>query len=121
MDLKMEGEDNMVSEPRVARATPSRATPLGAGLAALAERVTRVETTMEHLQETLSRIDANLDKMQQKIDTLANSMALGIGGLRVGRGGGTGGGGHRRLRGRAVLAGGEVGKQGSAGKGPTAL
>ena len=84
MERKMEGEDNMVSEPRVARATPPRATPLGAGLVALAERVTRVETTMEHLQETLSRIDANLDKMQQKIDILGNSMAQGIGGLRVG-------------------------------------
>ena len=74
----------MTAEPRVARATPRRATPLGAGLVALAERVTRVETTMEHLQETLSRIDVNLDKMQQKIDTLATSMAQGVGGLRVG-------------------------------------
>ena len=75
----MEGQDNMVSEPGVARATPSRA-----GMAALAERLARVETTAEHLQETLARIDANLAKMQQKIDALANSMAQGIGGLRVG-------------------------------------
>ena len=84
MDLKIEREDNMTAEPRAARASTSGGTSSTAGLAALAERVTRVETTMEHLQETLSRIDANLDKMQQKIDTLANSMALGIGGLRVG-------------------------------------
>lgn len=83
MDPKMENEDAMTSEPRAARAAPSRASSSRADLAALAERVTRVETIAEHLQETLSRIDANLAKMQQKIDALGNSMALGIGGLRV--------------------------------------
>ena len=74
----------MTSEPRLPRAISARSTTSGADLAALAERVTRVETIAEHLQETLSRIDANLDKMQQKIDALGNSMAQGIGGLRVG-------------------------------------
>lgn len=71
-------EGSMTSEPHPARPATSRA-----GLVALAERVTRVETTAEHLQDTLARIDTNLSKMQQKIDALANSMALGIGGLRV--------------------------------------
>ena len=75
----MEGEDTMTSETRAPRAATSRVE-----LTALAERVTRVETTAEHLQATLARIDANLAKMQQKIDALANSMAQGIGGLRVG-------------------------------------
>ena len=74
----------MTSEPRLPRAISARSTTSHAELAALAERVTRVETIAEHLQETLSRIDANLDKMQQKIDALGNSMAQGIGGLRVG-------------------------------------
>lgn len=74
----------MTSEPRLPRAIAARNTTSRADLAALAERVTRVETIAEHLQETLSRIDVNLDKMQQKIDALGNSMAQGIGGLRVG-------------------------------------
>ncbi len=74
----------MASEPRAPRVMAARSTTSRADLAALAERVTRVETIAEHLQETLSRIDVNLDKMQQKIDALGNSMAQGIGGLRVG-------------------------------------
>ena len=78
MTTHSDNEDIMAAEPRPARSSVSRA-----GLVVLAERVTRVETTAEHMQETLARIDSNLSKMQHKIDGLANSMAQGVGGLRV--------------------------------------
>ena len=68
----------MSLEPRVRRAT-SRI-----GLTELAERVARLETTVEHLQVTLTRIDAGMSKMQAKLDGMAGTMAQGIGGLRVG-------------------------------------
>jgi len=66
-------------EPRSPRRQASRA-----DLGELGERVTRVETTAEHIRESLIRIDASLARMQQKIDGLATSMAQGVGGLRVG-------------------------------------
>ncbi len=78
MTTHSDSEDIMTAEPRPARPPTSRG-----GLVALAERVTRVETTAEHMKETLARIDSNLSKMQHKIDGLANSMAQGVGGLRV--------------------------------------
>lgn len=74
----MSEEDVMSLEPRVRRAA-SRA-----GLTELAERVARLETTVEHLQITLTRIDTGLSKLQVKLDSMAGTMAQGIGGLRVG-------------------------------------
>ncbi len=74
----------MTTETRMARPPSLRPGTSRAELAALAERVARVEATAEHLKETLLRIDAGLAKVQQKIDTLAGTMAQGIGGLRVG-------------------------------------
>ncbi len=71
-------KDGTIMEPRVRRAE-SRAS-----LIELAERVARLETTVEHLQETLTRIDAGLSKLQLKLDGLAGTMAQGMGGLRVG-------------------------------------
>jgi len=71
-------EEGMAMEPRTRRAA-SRA-----GLTELAERVARLETTVEHLQATLTRIEAGMSKMQVKLDGLAGAMAQGIGGLRVG-------------------------------------
>ena len=69
----------MVGEARSARRGSSRAE-----LTELAQRVARLETTAEHLQETLARIDAGMGKMQAKLDSLAGTVAQGIGGLRVG-------------------------------------
>ncbi len=66
-------------EPRVQRRTTHRAE-----LGELAERVARLETTVEHLQVTLTRIDLGMSKLQQKIDAVASTMAQGVGGLRVG-------------------------------------
>jgi hypothetical protein len=53
-------------------------------LGELAERITRVETTVGHLQETLTRIDGGMGSMQLKLDALAGTIAEGRGGLRVG-------------------------------------
>ncbi len=72
-------QDRADMEPRNPRRTVSRA-----DLGELGERVTRVETTAEHVQESLMRIDASLATMQQKIDSLATAVAQGVGGLRVG-------------------------------------
>jgi predicted RNase H-like nuclease (RuvC/YqgF family) len=69
----------MVGEARSARRGSSRAE-----LTELAQRVARLETTAEHLQETLGRIDAGMATMQAKLDSLAGTVAQGIGGLRVG-------------------------------------
>ena len=63
---------------------PPRRASARADLGELGERVTRVETTAAHVQESLLRIDAHLAKMQSKLDSLAISMAQGVGGLRVG-------------------------------------
>jgi len=71
-------KENKTMEPRVQRRNAHRAE-----LGELAERVARLETTVEHLQETLTRIDLGLAKLQQKIDAVATTMAQGVGGLRV--------------------------------------
>ena len=69
----------MAMEPRGPRRVTHRAE-----LGELAERVARLETTVEHLHEMLMRIDLGLSKLQQKIDAVASTMAQGVGGLRVG-------------------------------------
>ena len=66
-------------ETQAPRRASARAT-----LSELSERVTRVETTAAYVQDSLLRIDTNLAKMQAKLDSLALSMAQGVGGLRVG-------------------------------------
>jgi hypothetical protein len=55
-----------------------------AEIGGLAERLARLETTVEHLQETLGRVDRGLGTMQGKIDDLSTTLAQGTGGLRMG-------------------------------------
>ena len=79
MTAPLVDNNDMTMEPRALRRSLPRAE-----LGELAERVARLETTVQHLQETLTRIEFSMSKLQQKIDTVASTMAQGVGGLRVG-------------------------------------
>ena len=52
--------------------------------ASLRDRVTRSEVKLDHTERSVSRIDVHLSDIDEKVDSISNLIARGVGGLKVG-------------------------------------